>query len=90
MYQTLGPLLETYDVLICPTNALPAVPAEFDQTRDTVEINGREVNPSLGWVMTTPFNMMFIEFVKRDEARIPELRAAIRRQNRILVSAIGV
>ena len=58
MYQTLGPLLETYNVLICPTNALPAVPAEFDQTRDRVEINGREVNPSLGWVMTTPFNML--------------------------------
>jgi len=33
---------------------------------------------------------MFIEFVKCDEARIPELRAAIRRQNRILVAAIGV
>jgi amidase len=58
MYQTLGPLLETYDVLICPTNALPAVPAEFDQTSDKVEINGKEVNPSLGWVMTTPFNML--------------------------------
>ncbi|RUY84469.1 amidase family protein, partial [Mesorhizobium sp. M7A.F.Ca.CA.003.01.2.1] len=58
MYQTLGPLLETYDVLICPTNALPAVPAEFDQTTGTVEINGKQVNPSLGWVMTTPFNMM--------------------------------
>ncbi|TIT61130.1 MAG: amidase, partial [Mesorhizobium sp.] len=58
MYQTLGPLLEKYDVLICPTNAIPAVPAEFDQTTDTVEINGRQVNASLGWVMTTPFNMM--------------------------------
>ncbi|TIQ77619.1 MAG: TetR/AcrR family transcriptional regulator, partial [Mesorhizobium sp.] len=35
-------------------------------------------------------NMMFIEFVKRDEARIAELRAAIRRQNRILVAAVAV
>ncbi|WP_206532439.1 MULTISPECIES: hypothetical protein [unclassified Mesorhizobium] len=35
-------------------------------------------------------NMMFIEFVKRDAARIAELRAAIRRQSRILVAAIGV
>ena len=58
MYQTLGPLLETYDVLICPTNAIPAVPAEFDHSRDSVTINGKPVNPSLGWVMTTPFNMM--------------------------------
>jgi amidase len=58
MYQTLGPLLETYDVLICPTNAIPAVPAEFDHTKDTVKINGKLVNASLGWVMTTPFNTL--------------------------------
>ena len=58
MYQTLGPLLEKYDVLICPTNALASVPAEFDHTSDTVEINGKIVDPSLGWVMTTPFNML--------------------------------
>jgi Asp-tRNA(Asn)/Glu-tRNA(Gln) amidotransferase A subunit family amidase len=58
MYQTLGPLLEKYQVLICPTNSIAAVPAEFDHTKETVEINGKVVNPSLGWVMTTPFNMM--------------------------------
>jgi amidase len=58
MYQSLGPLLEKYDVLICPTNALPAVAAEFDHSKDTVQINGKTVNPSLGWVMTTPFNML--------------------------------
>ncbi len=58
MYDTLGPILEAYNVLICPTNALPAVPAEFDQTTDTVTINGKVVNPALGWVMTTPFNTM--------------------------------
>ncbi|MBL0375343.1 amidase [Rhizobium sp. KVB221] len=58
MYMTLGPMLEKYDVLICPTNALAAVPAEFDHTKDTLEINGKSVNPSLGWAMTTPFNMV--------------------------------
>jgi Asp-tRNA(Asn)/Glu-tRNA(Gln) amidotransferase A subunit family amidase len=58
MYEKLGPLLEKYDVLICPTNSLPAVPADHDQTKDEVRINGKLVNPSLGWVMTTPFNMM--------------------------------
>jgi len=58
MYQTLGPLLERYNVLICPTTAIPAVRADFDQSRETVEINGREVDPALGWVMTTPFNTM--------------------------------
>ncbi|MER8486120.1 hypothetical protein [Mesorhizobium sp. M1322] len=45
--------------------------------------------PALGELIFNNMNMMFIEFVKRDEARIAELRAAIRRQNRILVAAIG-
>jgi Asp-tRNA(Asn)/Glu-tRNA(Gln) amidotransferase A subunit family amidase len=58
MYMTLGPIFEKYNVLICPTNALPAVPADHDQSKDEVKINGKTVNPSLGWVMTTPFNMM--------------------------------
>ncbi|MDZ4309788.1 MAG: amidase [Cypionkella sp.] len=58
MYATFGPMLEKYDVLICPTNALPAVAADFDHSTGTVEINGKQVNPSLGWVMTTPFNML--------------------------------
>ena len=54
MYETLGPLLEEYRVLVCPTTALPAVPADFDQSADTLRINGREVSPFLGWVMTAP------------------------------------
>ena len=58
MYATLGPTLEKYDILICPTNALPAVAADFDHSTQTLQINGVEVNPSLGWVMTTPFNML--------------------------------
>jgi amidase len=59
MYGTLGPLLERYNVLVCPTNALPAVPADFDQSKDSVTINGKRIaNPFLGWVMTTPFNML--------------------------------
>lgn len=58
MYRRLGPLLERYNLLVCPTTALPAVKADFDQSRDTVKINGKVVNPMLGWVMTTPFNTM--------------------------------
>ncbi len=58
MYNILGPLLEKYNVLICPTNALPAVPADFDQSKDSIHINGKPVNPSLGWVMTSPFNTL--------------------------------
>jgi Asp-tRNA(Asn)/Glu-tRNA(Gln) amidotransferase A subunit family amidase len=58
MYQALGPILEKYNVLICPTTALPAVPADFDQSKDKVLINRKPVSPFLGWVMTVPFNMM--------------------------------
>ncbi|MBT6204771.1 MAG: amidase [Rhodospirillaceae bacterium] len=58
MYDTLGPILEKYDALICPTNALSAVPADFDSTTEKVKINGKEVDPFLGWVMTYPFNIM--------------------------------
>lgn len=58
MYMTLGPLLEKYNVLICPTTALPAVSADFGQTEEEVRINGKVVDPMLGWVMTTPFNTM--------------------------------
>ncbi len=58
MYEELGPLLERFDALICPTNAISAVPADFDSTKGKVEINGVEVNPMLGWVMTYPFNIL--------------------------------
>ena len=58
MYSTLGPILENYNVLICPTTAIPAVPADFDSTKDELKINGKDVNKMLGWCMTTPFNTM--------------------------------
>ncbi len=58
MYDTLGPILQKCDVLICPTNATAAIPADLDSTRDKVEINGVEVDPFLGWAMTPPFNIM--------------------------------
>ena len=58
MYDTLGPILEKYDALVCPTNAISAVPADFSPTTETIKINGKEVDPFLGWVMTYPFNIM--------------------------------
>jgi len=58
MYRTLGPILEEHEVLICPTNALAAVPADHDSTLSEVRINGMAVDPMLGWVMTYPFNML--------------------------------
>lgn len=58
MYATLGPLFETYNVLVCPTLAVPAVPADHDQSRDKVTINGKPVHPTLGWALTVPFNTL--------------------------------
>ena len=49
------------------------------------EIDGRTV----GELLFNNMNMMFIEFVKNDDAQIADLRAALRRQNSILVAAIA-
>lgn len=49
------------------------------------DVDGRTV----GELIFNNMNMMFIEFVKRDAAKMPELRAAIRRQNRVLVEAVA-
>ena len=58
MYATLGPLLERYDVFVCPTMAVPAMAADYDPSIDRCEINGKSVHPVWGWTMTYPFNMM--------------------------------
>ncbi len=57
MYSQFGPLLDRYHVLVCPTTAVPSVPADHDPTDPDFFINGRRVNPRM-WVMTSPFNML--------------------------------
>jgi amidase len=59
MYESFGPMLETYDVFICPTNAVPAVKADYDPG-DGFRVNGKraDLHPMLGWCMTTPFNTL--------------------------------
>ena len=58
MGRDLGPVLEAHDLLICPTLALPAVPAEFDPLSEDVRINGRAVPPFTGWYLAAVFNML--------------------------------
>lgn len=58
MYSSLGPILEKYDVFICPTLAVPAVPADQDPVGSGLHINGKSVHPFVGWTMTYPFNML--------------------------------
>jgi AcrR family transcriptional regulator len=50
------------------------------------DIDGRGV----GEMLFNSMNMMFIEFIKREDMAIKELRTHIRRQNRTLVQAISV
>jgi len=56
IYEPLGELLEEYDALICPTFAVPALPAEYDPG-DRLEVNGRPVERWLDVLMTLPFNI---------------------------------
>jgi amidase len=58
MYDKLEPILERCQVLLCPTLAVPSVPAEHDPLDDSFTINGKKVEPQIGWCMTFPFNML--------------------------------
>ncbi len=58
MYQKLGPILENYDALLCPTTAVSCLPAEHDDLGPDIVINGKSVPAYLGWAMTYPFNLM--------------------------------
>ena len=58
MYQTLGPVLASHDVFICPTNTLAAVKADHDPCDENFTINGKKVDAETGWFMTHHFNML--------------------------------
>ncbi len=57
IYATLGTLLEAYDVLICPTLAVPALPAGADQPEPLFDIETWAPVPAIQHVMTMPFNI---------------------------------
>jgi aspartyl-tRNA(Asn)/glutamyl-tRNA(Gln) amidotransferase subunit A len=56
IYAPLGRLLEEFDALICPTVAVPALPAEYDPGQP-VTVNGRVSTDWLDTLMTVPFNI---------------------------------
>ena len=58
MYTALAKVFETCDLLVTPTLAVPSVPAEHHPLDDVLEINGVKVDPTLGWVLCYPFNML--------------------------------
>jgi aspartyl-tRNA(Asn)/glutamyl-tRNA(Gln) amidotransferase subunit A len=56
IYAPLGQLLEDYDALICPTFAVPALPAEYDPGQP-VTVNGQTSTDWMDVLMTVPFNI---------------------------------
>lgn len=58
MYASLGPVLERYDALICPTLAVSSLPADHDDGGSGLTIDGQVVPSYLGWTLTYPFNLM--------------------------------
>lgn len=51
-------VFESYDLLVTPTVAVPAVDNASDGiTRGPAEINGKPVDPIIGWCLTYPFNL---------------------------------
>jgi amidase len=58
MYQSLGPVLASHDIFVCPTLTVPAVKADHDPWDPDYRINGVRVDPEYGWVMTHQFNML--------------------------------
>jgi Asp-tRNA(Asn)/Glu-tRNA(Gln) amidotransferase A subunit family amidase len=56
IYAPLGRLLDDYDALLCPTFAVPALPAEYDPGQPVV-VNGRASEDWMDVMMTLPFNI---------------------------------
>jgi Asp-tRNA(Asn)/Glu-tRNA(Gln) amidotransferase A subunit family amidase len=58
-YASLGPLMERFDVLLCPTNAVTMVPPNYGFPEISYKINGqpREGGEDRLW-LTSPFNML--------------------------------
>ena len=57
IYAQFGPMIEAFDLFLCPTLAIPAVPADFG-LGDPLTVDGVAVDPYLGWTMAWPFNML--------------------------------
>ena len=58
MWQQLQPILKSHDILICPTNAVPAVKADHDNADPEFRINGVPLSAYGGWIATYGFNQV--------------------------------
>ena len=58
MQSFFGPLLERYDVFVCPTTTRPALTANAKLGYESFEAEGKSMPSGLSWCMTYPFNML--------------------------------
>lgn len=58
MWRKLTPILTDFDLLICPTLAVPALKAEHRNDDTEFKINGKPVDAYLAWALTYPFNLL--------------------------------
>ena len=58
MYSFFGPMMENYNVFLCPTTAIPALKADpvFDYA--SFHTQGKNMPDALAWCMTFPFNSL--------------------------------
>ncbi|MHB1928037.1 MAG: amidase [Acidimicrobiales bacterium] len=56
IYRPLGRLLDEYDALVCPTFAVPALPAEYD-VGQPFSVDDEPIGDWLDVLMTVPFNI---------------------------------
>lgn len=57
MYRSLGKILTKYNLLLCPTLAVPSVKTDIDFFAE-FKVDGVAIDPYLDWCMTYPFNSM--------------------------------
>jgi len=58
MYRSFGPLMDEFDVFVCPTLAKPALSANDPLDYDSFRTAGKPIPDGLAWCMTYPFNML--------------------------------
>ncbi len=54
-----GRKLPLYALFCCPANSTTRVPADFDFTTSKLTVDGKQINPLGGWVLTAAFNIMY-------------------------------
>lgn len=59
MYESFGRLMEGYDLFVCPTTSIPALPVDRSRFADALLVEGKVRDPEYGWILTHQFNMLF-------------------------------